>query len=386
MKPLLIVSLLFAGVLESASTVATPAPKGARSTVARKRRPAPPPVDPTEGDKIDGDDLVVRRAAVAALGPVKGSVVVVDANTGRVLTIVNQKLALQSGFIPCSTIKLVTSVAALNEHVVSRDTWIHTSRYVSYNLTTALAKSNNQYFAVLGKQLGFERVVKYAQMLGLGEKAALDIEQEQPGTIAPEPPVAGGMGLMTAFGEGFSVTPLELAALVSAIANGGTLYYLQYPQTPPEAENVTPRIKRVLNIDTNWLSDIRQGMRGAVDYGTARRAADDENGDPVFGKTGTCTDFRVSSHMGWFGSFNEVGAYKLAVVVMLAGGHETNGGAAAGIAGAIYRSLAEQRYFAAARNWQVEPPAPLEQAEAGSLSNDLLEFLGAPSVAEPDSQ
>jgi len=350
--------------------------------VARKRRPAPPPVDPTDGDNVDGDDLMVRRAAVAALGPVKGSVVVVDANTGRVLTIVNQKLALQGGFIPCSTIKLVTSVAALSEHVIDRDTWIHTSRYVSYNLTTALAKSNNQYFSELGKQLGFERVVKYAQMLGLGEKAALDIAREQPGTIVSEPPVAGGMGLMTAFGEGFAVTPLELAALVSAIANGGTLYYLQYPQTPPEAESLTPRIKRVLNIDTNWLSGIRQGMRGAVDYGTARRAADDDN-DPVFGKTGTCTDFRFSSHMGWFGSFNEVGAYKLAVVVMLAGGHETSGGVAAGVAGAIYRSLAEQRYFAAARGWQVEPPAPLDQAWQAAPPEAPLEFLGALNVPDP---
>jgi penicillin-binding protein 2 len=385
MKPLLIVPLLFAGVLESANTVATPAPKTARSSAARKRRPAPPPVDPTEGDNVDGDDLMVRRAAVAALGPVKGSVVVVDANTGRILTIVNQKLALQGGFIPCSTIKLVTSVAALNEHVIDRDTWIHTSRSVSYNLTTALAKSNNQYFSALGKQLGFERVVKYAQMLGLGEKAALDIAQEQPGTIASEPPVAGGMGLMTAFGEGFSVTPLELAALVSAIANAGTLYYLQYPQTPVEAESFTPRIKRVLNIDTNWLSDIRQGMRGAVDYGTARRAADDDN-DPVFGKTGTCTDFRASSHMGWFGSFNEAGAYKLAVVVMLAGGHETSGGVAAGVAGAIYRSLAEQRYFAAARIWQVEPPAPLDQAWQAAPPENPLEFLGGLSVPDPDSQ
>lgn len=380
MKPLLIVSLLFAGALAAATNVATPAPKSGRSRIAR---PAPPPVDPTEGDNVDGDDLMVRRAAVAALGPVKGSVVVVDANTGRVLTIVNQKLALQGGFIPCSTIKLVTSVAALSEHVIDRETVIHISRYSSFNLTTALARSNNQYFAVLGKQLGFERVVKYAQMLGLGEKAALDIAQEQAGSIAPEPPAVGGMGLMTAFGEGFSVTPLELAALVSAIANGGTLYYLQYPQTPPEAQDFTPQIKRILSLDASSLSDIRMGMRGAVDYGTARRAADDEN-DPVFGKTGTCTDFRVSSHMGWFGSFNEAGGRKLVVVVMLTGGYETSGGVAAGVAGAIYRSLSGQRYFAANRGWELEAPAPL--AQTWQAPSDVLEFLGAPSVAVPDSQ
>src|SRR5262249_50440278 len=157
------------------------------------------------------------------------------------------------------------------------------------------------------------------------------------------------------------VTPLELAALVSAIANGGTLYYLQYPQTPPEAENFTPQIKRVLNLDVSSYSDIRTGMRGAVDYGTAPRAADDDNGDPIFGKTGPGTDFRFPSHMGWFGSFNEAGGRKLVVVVMLTGGYETNGGAAAGVAGAIYRSLSGQRYFAASRGWEVEAPAPLAQ-------------------------
>ena len=64
----------------------------------------------------------VRRAAVAALGTTRGSVVVADPNTGRILTMVNQKLGLQAGFTPCSTIKLVTSLAALNEHVVERDT------------------------------------------------------------------------------------------------------------------------------------------------------------------------------------------------------------------------------------------------------------------------
>ena len=98
-------------------------------------------------------------------------------------------------------------------------------------MTTALARSNNAYFGALGSRLGFERVSRYAHMLGLGEKAGLDIAGEQPGDVAAEPP-KGGMILMTAYGEGIQMTPLELAALLSAIANGGTLYYLQYPHTP----------------------------------------------------------------------------------------------------------------------------------------------------------
>ena len=319
--------------------------KASSRKTAVRRAPSAPPVDPTEGDNVDGEDLTVRRAAVAALGTTRGSVVVADPNTGRILTMVNQKLGLQAGFTPCSTIKLVTSLAALNEHVVERDTVIHLGRYTSFTLTTAIAHSNNEYFATLGNRLGYERVTHYAQMLGLGEKAGWDIPGEQPGSIASAPPKAGGMGMMTAFGEGFLVTPLELTALISSIANGGTLYYLQYPRSDEDVFHFTPRVKRSLDLDPQDFADLKIGMRGAVDFGTATRAgyAPDE---PVLGKTGTCTDFNSASHMGWFGSFNDVGNHQLVVVVMLAAvNRSVNGPVASGVAGAIYKSLSEQRYF-----------------------------------------
>ena len=323
---------------------ATAVRKAPAKTVTRRRAP-PPPIDPTLGDDVDGDDLTVRRAAVAALGSQNGTVVVVDPSNGRILTVVNQKLAYQSGFIPCSTIKLVTSLAALSEHVVNPSTMIYTSRYEGYNLTTAIARSNNPYFSILGTRLGFDRVVRYAQMLGLGEKAGLDIPDELSGAVPDSPPKGGGMGLMTAYGEGFLVTPLELAALLSAIANGGTLYYLQYPRTEAEINDFVPKVKRPLDLAPNGIADVRVGMRGAVDYGTATRAIDPA--ETILGKTGTCTDFRVSSHMGWFGSFNDVDHHRLVVVVMLASTRYVSGPVAAGVAGAIYRSLSGQQYFTA---------------------------------------
>lgn len=310
-----------------------------------KYKPAPP-VDPTEGDNIDGEDLDIRRAAVDALGTMNGSVLVVDPSNGRILTMVNQKLALTGGYTPCSTIKLVTSLAALTEHVVSRDAYVPVSRRSGFNMTTALAKSNNPYFSVLGNRLGFDRVTKYARMFGLGELAGLNIDGEKPGTVPEEPPKWGGVGMMTSFGEGFQLTPLELAALVSAVANGGTLYYLQYPRTPDEIENFAPKVKRVLELSANGIEDVKSGMRGAVDFGTARRAYYDP-AEPILGKTGTCTDFRVSTHMGWFGSFNEVNHHQLVVVVMLTGTKTVNGPVAAGVAGQVYRRLSEQRYFTA---------------------------------------
>ncbi|MEO8595628.1 MAG: penicillin-binding transpeptidase domain-containing protein [Candidatus Solibacter sp.] len=353
MKRFLLIPLVIVTLLQLAG-IAAPA-QAAKKSAARKKSPKKstrlpykakvPGVDPTVGDNVDGDDLVIRRAAVAALGSFAGSVVVVDPSSGRILTMVNQKLALKTGFVPCSTIKLVTSLAALTEGIVSKDTNVFTGRYTRFNLTQALAHSNNQYFHILGTRLGFDRVHHYAEMLGLGEKAGTDIPGEQPGILPLEEPKTG-VGLMTSFGTGISMTPLELAALLSAISNGGTMYYLQYPRTQEEVDRFNPKVKHSLQLAPTGIEDIKVGMRGAVDFGTARRAGYDDT-EPVLGKTGTCTDFQTSSHMGWFGSFNEVGAHRLVVVVMLTGGRNVSGPIAAGVAGNIYKRLSAERYFVA---------------------------------------
>src|ERR1019366_3932389 len=79
---------------------------------------SPTYADSTDGDNIDGEDLDIRRAAVESLGQYNGSVVVVDADSGRVLTMVNQRVALSSGFQPCSTVKVSVALAALSEKVI----------------------------------------------------------------------------------------------------------------------------------------------------------------------------------------------------------------------------------------------------------------------------
>src|SRR3954454_23111562 len=100
---------------------------------------APTFADSTAGDNVDGEDIVVRRAAVDALGAFNGSVVVADTDTGRILTIVNQKLAFQTGFQPCSTIKLVTALAGLNEGVIDGTSPMRLYGRSTLTLTTALA-------------------------------------------------------------------------------------------------------------------------------------------------------------------------------------------------------------------------------------------------------
>jgi len=302
--------------------------------------------DSTVGDFVDGDDLTIRRAAVEALGPYNGSVVVVDPGTGRVLTIVNQKLALSSGFQPCSTIKVSVALAGLHERVIEPANRLRLGG-MKMDLTYALAHSNNFYFSTLGTKLGFEKVSYYAHLFGYGEKAGLNIPNEQPGHFPSAPPKNGGVGMLTSFGEEIQQTPLQLAALMSAVANGGTLYYLQYPHAANT--DFVPRVKRKLDIDP-LIPLVKPGMRGAVEFGTAHRARED---GPIAGKTGTCTDSHT--HLGWFGSFNDIGSRKLVVVVLLTGGKPAIGPAAAGIAGDVYRRLDEQKYFVA--NTPITPAA-----------------------------
>ncbi|HTB20196.1 MAG TPA: penicillin-binding transpeptidase domain-containing protein [Bryobacteraceae bacterium] len=310
-----------------------------------KKRLAQPFVDPTLGDSVDGEDLMARRAAVQALGPQSGAVIVADPGTGRILSVVNQKLAYQGAYEPCSTIKIVAALAGLNEGIINnQDSSLHITKHHSMALTEAIAHSNNAYFASVGEKLGYDKIVQYGQMFGLGEKAGLNIEAEQPGLIAEAPPT-DGLGMMTSFGEGFSMTPMELTAIVSAVANGGTLYYLQHPGSQAEVDQFVPQVKRQLDV-AQWMTDIKPGMMGAVEYGTARRAGFSAT-EPIFGKTGTCTDNRTPVHLGWFGSYNEIAGRKLVVVVLLTSAqHSVSGPIASGVAGAVYKNLSGENYFA----------------------------------------
>jgi cell division protein FtsI/penicillin-binding protein 2 len=296
--------------------------------------------DSTAGDHVDGEDLAVRRAAVEALGPYNGSVVAVDPASGRVLTMVNQKIATGSGFQPCSTIKVSVALAGLSEKVIQPATKLRVPG-MRMDLTYALAHSNNYYFATLGQKLGFEKVSYYAHLYGYGEKAGLSIPGEQPGHYPVVAPRNGGVGMLTSFGEEVEQTPLQLAALMSAIANGGTLYYLQYPRDQEEAKHFVPRVKRKLEI-SNQIPVVIAGMRGAVEFGTAHRAREDGE---IAGKTGTCSENHT--HLGWFGSFNEQGSHQVVIVVLLTGGRPAIGPLAAGIAGDVYRRLYEANYFLA---------------------------------------
>ncbi|HUL14500.1 MAG TPA: penicillin-binding transpeptidase domain-containing protein [Terriglobales bacterium] len=301
-------------------------------------------VDPTIGDNAEYDDPMIRQAAVEAIGRYNGSIVAVDPNSGRILTVVNQKMAYSDGAIPCSTIKPTIAVAALDENLITSDTMLKVGRRKYMNLTEAMAHSNNEFFAELGRRLGFETVSRYARMMGIGELSGYDLQDEHPGALPSEPPAKGGVGRMSSFGEGIQITPFQLASMAAAFANGGTLYYLQYPKTAEERENFEPRVKRQLNIGP-LLPDLREGMLATVLYGTGKRSFDAGGDELPAGKTGTCSDSK--SRVGWFVSYADEAHPKIALAVLIRGNtSHIKGPLAAQVAGKMYRFLREQDYFA----------------------------------------
>jgi len=317
--------------------------------------------DITEGDVVTGEDAVVRQAAIDALGNMNGTVVAIEPTSGRVLAMVNQKLALSSGAQPCSTIKVSVALAALSEGLIDKDTPITLGRRSRMNLTNALARSNNAYFEALGRKLGFDKVSYYAHEFGLGELAGYNIDGEHLG-IYPEEEISsklGGVGKMCSFGEGVSMTPLQLGAMVSAIANGGTLYYMQHPTTPDDIANFQPRIKRHLDI-APLIPEISDGMAGAVQYGTARSVRYNFSEEQVLGKTGTCS--RDGTRYGWFASYANTDVGRIVTVVFLQGGRPTFGPKAAEIAGRMYRNLYDHNFFVG------KPALPTDTAGVQSVT------------------
>jgi len=316
--------------------------------------------DQTAGDITAGEDPVVRQAAISALGDMNGTVVVINPDNGRILTMVNHHLALSSGAEPCSTIKLSVALAALEEGIITADTPVNLGGHYHMTLTDALAHSNNLYFETVGRRLGFSRVKYYANMFGLGELAGYNIPGEQlgvyPSHVLPES--KGGVGRMCSFGESVSVTPLQLGALVAAIANGGTLYYLQHPETSAQVANFHPLVKRELNIGP-LLPAMSVGMTDVVKFGTGRPVLANFKEFPVLGKTGTCSD--NGTRFGWFGSYADTPYGRLVAVFFLEGGRPTYGPKAAELAGIFYHNLEEQNYYAT-----MAPPQP--KSEMSSLT------------------
>lgn len=281
-------------------------------------------------DNTEGEDLEVRRAAISALGNRAGMIVVMEPQTGKVLSIVNQDWAIRHGYKPCSTIKLVTAIGGLNENVINGYDGSIAARPFPMNLNDALAFSNNKYFQNVGANLGNKKMLAYAQMLGLGRPTGINSEGETGGRL----PFGNSNARVYSHGDDFEVSPLQLAVLVSTIFNGGKIIVPHVPRARFEQTNFNMTTRGTVNLSTNKLQGVIPGMIGAGAYGTARRGVDSSLG--IAGKTGSCTG--GGSWLGLFASVAPIANPKLAVVVITRGQAE-RGKYAAAVAGKIYKSL-----------------------------------------------
>jgi membrane carboxypeptidase/penicillin-binding protein len=288
-------------------------------------------------DDATGEDPEIRAAAVKALQGRSGTVVVMDPNTGRVFTVVNQRMALGSPVKPCSTVKMIVGLAALHEGVFDPDQDVRVSTRKSLSLTDAVAHSDNSVFQVLGRMLGYDRVMKYATDFGFGSRTGINYKGESDGFLPDEGEQETGH--MSSHGDGFGVTAIQLAAFTSAIANGGDLYT---PHVARDGEAFIADLKRKIVMAPEDRARLLVGMTGAVTYGTAKLAYNSLG--QVAGKTGSC---RIESagrdNLGLFTSFSSVDDPKVVVTVITIGSTEA-GRRAAEIAGRIYADISP-RFF-----------------------------------------
>ncbi|HEV2799083.1 MAG TPA: SpoIID/LytB domain-containing protein [Pyrinomonadaceae bacterium] len=282
-------------------------------------------------------DAALQRAAERALGSRAGTIVVADAQTGRIRAAVNQQMAEASAFPPGSAIKPFTLLAALRAGVVNTDSRLSCRKHYArrgadftcshpvyvppLNPTQALAHSCNYYFARLAEQLPHAEFTHTLAAYGFGAQAATQQAtsprddgratfkraslKRAPATAtatnasAPRLPRSDWQ-LSTALGEGdeLLVTPLQLLSAYAALFNGGRLYQIQAADAP--ANFRAHEIAR-LDIAHAERALLLSALRGAVRYGTAAPADLASLPTHVFGKTGTATDGSDGFHThGWF--------------------------------------------------------------------------------------
>lgn len=311
-----------------------------------------------------GNDLLttldsrIQGAAARALGEQPGAVVVLDPHDGAILAMVSspgfdprrldEALAAREGgrdplfnraaqgqYPPGSSFKPVVLAAALETGVVTTADvftdpgWvllggrrIENSEGRAHGpiaLDEALALSSNTVFARLAVELGAARLVEAAQRLGLGERPSLPIPAA--GGYLPTPQALGDAAAVAAIGIGqdaLLVTPLQMAVVAAAVANGGwrvAPYLVQGVRLPDGQVLAAERRRPARAMAPGVAHFVREAMRLAVQQGTARQAA--MAGVDVAGKTGTAQVGAGRSPHAWFIGFAPARAPEVVVAVVV---------------------------------------------------------------------
>ncbi len=364
-------------------------------------------------DVVLSIDIDIQRAVEEALGDKSGAVVVVDVKSGELLALaskpsfspldfvkgVNVELwkvlindksfpllnrSTQGLYAPGSVLKMVTAVAALSEGTVEQDTLVYCpGRYKfgrrtfhcwkreghgEINLKLAIIGSCNVYFYKLAEKLDIDRLSRYMKAFGFGSPTGIGIEESR--GIVPsrrwkqteyKKSWYRGETLISAIGQGYvSVTPLQVAMMTVALANGGTLYkpIIVRKVVSHDGKNVAESIPEVRGVlppmHREALVAVRNAMIGAVNdpKGTGRAAK--LSNYTVAGKTGTAQvvsldkeeeGYKEYKGHAWFTSYAPAENPEVSVTVLIEHGGK-GGSVAAPIARKVieaYRSLEDKR-------------------------------------------
>ena len=317
-------------------------------------------------------DTALQEEATSALAGREGTVIIMDAQTGRVRAIVNAEGAYAQALMPGSAIKPFTALAALRAGLIDEDSrtacpgrftglsfslpCVHADHLPPFTPAQAIAYSCNYYFATLGQRLGRDRLIStlhefdFAQPTGIATAESAGVvrpcESGNQTRVAESNHVSEEADCAAREGIGESnhiqVTPIQLLTAYTALVNGGHLYQPQIGH----AETFSPVERTNINIASAHRAIITEGMAGAVRFGTARSARLDRLPLTILGKTGTANPPKGFRTNGWFIGF--AGAFqsnrqlnpsevKLAVLVLLARAH---GSQAAEVARPIFETYA----------------------------------------------
>ena len=319
-------------------------------------------------------DSVLQEAATAALGRREGTIIIIDAHSGRVRALVNPGTAFAQAMMPGSTMKPFTALAALRAGLIDQESrtvcpgrftglnfslpCVHADHLPPFSPSQALAYSCNYYFATLGQRLGRDKLIETVRPFGFGQLTGLN--EDVAGTLRPCE-TGNGARIQTAhhaspqsdcdareaIGESdhIQVTPIQLLMAYTALVNGGHLFQ---PRLGNDGQ-FAPVERATIEISPRHRAIITDGLAGAVRYGTARSAHLDALPLYIMGKTGTSLPPKGFRPNGWFVGFagapqpkSEPGSadIDLAVLVLVGRSH---GAEAAALSKSIFEAYAGAR-------------------------------------------
>jgi len=234
--------------------------------------------------------------------------------------------AIQAEYPPASTYKIITSIAALEENHITMNTTAYCPGFLKYGNRTyrcwnknghgelsiidALAQSCDVFYYQAGIKVGVDKLGRYAMGSGLGKKTGILLENEKKGLVPTsawkkklyKESWQGGETLSVAIGQSYNlVTPLQMAVLIAAVGNGGTLYKPRIVKTIKDGHGLVikkidseitgglPASKETLDIVRNGLLKAVQGVRG-----TAKKIR--LKNIEIAGKTGTAQVYSIKKN------------------------------------------------------------------------------------------